>query len=216
MSIHTKSRGIPNIAQFLVAAIGALLLGALYIALPAQLTIGPNWLLLVLEAILLAPPLIWHFLVRHPLPYRVSRGLAVGLLIVVTMALVGSLALLINNLSTMSKGSILLRSAALLWSINVLVFALWYWEVDGGGPLRRHEIGHIATDFQFPQQINNNPGSWAPGFVDYLFLAFCSATALSPADTMPLTHRAKLLMMTEALISLLVLVLLVGRSVNII
>ena len=95
------------------------------------------------------------------------------------------------------------------------MFATWYWEIDGGGPRKRLIAGHQAADFQFPQQIGGNTSGWAPGFIDYLFLAFCSATALSPADTMPLARRAKLLMMGEALISLLILFLLVARAVNI-
>ena len=77
------------------------------------------------------------------------------------------------------------------------------------------QAGHEAADFQFPQQLGGNTSGWAPDFIDYLFLAFCSATALSPADTMPLTRAAKLLMMCEAIISLLIIVLLVARAVNI-
>ncbi len=103
----------------------------------------------------------------------------------------------------------------LLWSFNVLVFALWYWEVDGGGPLKRHLSGHQAADFMFPQQAKGNTSGWAPHFLDYLFLAFTGATALSPADTYPLTRTAKALMMIEAIISVTVIVILVGRGVNI-
>ena len=206
---------IPDAAQLLVATVGALLIGVLYLVLPGQLTVGPNWLLLVIEVVLLAVPIISAFFIRRLLPHRLARGLALGLLVVVTAALVGSLVLLINNLSFFHQGGLLLRPAALLWGINVLVFAVWYWEIDGGGRVSRHQAGHQAADFQFPQQIGGNTSGWAPGFIDYLFLAFCSATALSPADTMPLTRRAKLLMMIEALISLLIVILLVARAVNI-
>jgi uncharacterized membrane protein len=96
-----------------------------------------------------------------------------------------------------------------------LVFAIWYWEIDGNGPHARVLAKHQARDFRFPQQEEGNPTGWAPGFVDYVFLAFCSATALSPADTMPLTQRAKLMTMAEAILSLLIIVLLVARSINI-
>lgn len=106
-----------------------------------------------------------------------------------------------------------MRAGALLWLSNILIFAVWYWEIDGDGPLHRHQRGHPAIDFMFPQQATGKP--FAPGFVDYLFLAFCFATALSPADTAPLTARAKLLMMGEALVSIAIIVLLVARSVNI-
>jgi uncharacterized membrane protein len=209
------SEGIPDSAQLLVATVGALLIGVLYLVLPEQLTIGPSWLLLVIEAALLALPVISAFFLRRRLPHHLARGLAMGLLMVVTGALVGSLLLLVNNLSFFHQGGLLLRPAALLWGINVLVFAAWYWEIDGGGRVRRHEAGHQAADFLFPQQVGGNRSGWKAGFIDYLFLAFCSATALSPADTMPLTRRAKLLMMVEALISLLIVILLVARAVNI-
>jgi uncharacterized membrane protein len=206
---------IPDAVQIGVATIGALLIGVLYLVLPEGLTIGPGWLLLVIEGVLLAPLLIVGAILRRALPYRVARGLALGLLAVVTAALIGSVILLVNNLEGFRRAGQLLPSAALIWGINVLVFATWYWEIDGGGPRSRLLAGHEAADFQFPQQLGGNTSGWAPGFIDYLFLAFCSATALSPADTMPLTRRAKLLMMCEAIISLLIIVLLVARAVNI-
>ncbi len=110
---------------------------------------------------------------------------------------------------------ILLRSAALLWGFNILVFALWYWEIDGGGPYKRHLAGHQATDFMFPQQADGNKTGWVSHFFDYLFLAFTGATALSPADTYPLTPLAKALMMMEAVLSMTIIVLLAARAVNI-
>jgi uncharacterized membrane protein len=103
--------------------------------------------------------------------------------------------------------------AALLWFFNILVFALWYWELDGGGPWKRHLSGHQAADFLFPQQVSGN--SWVPHFLDYLFLAFTGATALSPADTFPLSRLAKTLMMIEAILSLTVVAVLAARAVNI-
>lgn len=206
---------IPDAVQIGVATVGALLIGVLYFVLPEGLTVGPGWLLLVIEGVLLAPLLIVGAFLRRTLPYRVARGLALGLLVVVTAALIGSVILLVNHLEGFRRAGQLLPSAALIWAINVLVFATWYWEIDGNGPRSRLQASHEAADFQFPQQVGGNRSGWAPGFIDYLFLAFCSATALSPADTMPLTRRAKLLMMCEAIISLLIIVLLVARAVNI-
>ncbi|HLY30848.1 MAG TPA: hypothetical protein VKQ36_07450, partial [Ktedonobacterales bacterium] len=168
------------------------------------------------EVILLSPPIIALFTERRVLPYRVARAQAIALLVVVTVAQVGSIALLVINLPHLPKGGELLRAAGLIWGLNVLVFSVWYWETDGGGPARRRRMGHRAADFQFPQQANGDPGRWKPGFIDYLFLAFCTATALSPADTVPLTRLAKGLMIIESLISMLSLVLLIGRSINII
>lgn len=206
---------MPDALQIGVATLGALLIGVLYLVLPEGLTVGPGWLLLVIEGVLLAPLLIVGAILRRALPYRVARGLALGLLVVVTAALIGSVILLIKNLEVFRRAGQLLPSATLIWGINVLVFATWYWEIDGGGPQSRLRAGHAAADFLFPQQVGGNSSGWAPGFIDYLFLAFCSATALSPADTQPLTRRAKALMMCEAIISLLIIVLLVARAVNI-
>jgi hypothetical protein len=207
----------PDTGQLMVAAVGALLVGVLYLALPDALSVGPSWLLLLVEAVLLAPILVETVILRRRrrLPYAVVRTLALALLGVLAVTLVGTVALLVGHISAFKNGGQLLAPAALLWGMNVLVFAFLYWELDGGGPRRRLRAGHEAADFLFPQQLGGNRTRWAPGFVDYLFLAFCFATALSPADTPPLTRRGKLLMMAEAVISLLVIVLLVARSVNI-
>lgn len=206
----------PDIPQLLVATAGALLVGVLYLVLPKLLILGPGWLLLVIEILLLAPSFIAIAFWGRRLPYRAARGLALALSAVLTLALVVSVLLLIVHLTSKSlAGPALLKSGAALWVCNVLVFAVWYWEIDGNGPHARVLARHQAQDFRFPQQEEGNPTSWAPGFVDYLFLAFCSATALSPADTMPLTQRAKLMTMAEAVLSLLIIVLLVARSINI-
>ncbi len=206
--------------QLLVGALGALLPGILYLILPARVVVvQPAWLLLAAEALLVAPPTIARVVIGSPLSYALARGLALALLAVVTAALVGSVALLVSAVVTKTvHGTNLLQSAGLIWILNILVFALWYWEVDDGGPLRRlrKRTTPQTPDILFPQQARHDGPPWKPGFVDYVFLAFCFSTALSPADSMPLTRRAKLLMMAQALISALVLVLLVSRSVNII
>ncbi|HKV84405.1 MAG TPA: hypothetical protein VJN88_07605 [Ktedonobacterales bacterium] len=204
----------PDVEQILVATVGALLIGVLYIVLPSALTLGPNWLLLVVEAILLAPPFVAGIVRRRHLPFRVARGLALSLTLLVTAGLVISVFEMVTHLSTL-KGATLLKTGATLYAINVLVFAVWYWEVDHGGPMKRLISKRIAVDFQFVQQVGGNPTRWLPGFIDYLFLAFCTSTALSPADTMPLTRRAKMLMMTQSIIALIVLAIIVGRSINI-
>ncbi|MBF6589656.1 MAG: hypothetical protein IVW57_03875 [Ktedonobacterales bacterium] len=215
MRVQQNADRRPDEAQLVIAAGGALLVGVLYYALPEGLSLGPRWLLLVLVLVLLLPPLVVVVGMRTVLPFRVARGLALVLMGVLAAAQVGSLALLVTHLPRFTRGGQLLGPAGVLWGINVLVFAVWYWEIDGGGPVKRQLKQHEAADFLFPQQLRDNKTHWAPGFVDYLHLAFCFATALSPADVVPLTHRAKLLMMAEALISLLIVVLLVARSVNI-
>jgi len=202
--------------QLLLATIAALLIGVAYLLLPPALRVGssvlPNWLLLAIDAVVLLPLLYAAYF--RPLPYTVGRLIRTAVQVVLTLALLSSVVLLALRVPGFEMGGgILLRSAALLWASNVLLFSVWYWEIDGAGPVVRHKRGHRAFDFLFPQQLSG--ASFAPGFVDYLFLAFCFATALSPADTAPLTHQAKLLMMAEATLSLVVLVLLIGRSVNI-
>ncbi|WP_376795622.1 hypothetical protein [Thermogemmatispora sp.] len=215
----SQVEGQSKIAPRWLALVAALVCGFLYAVLPPWLTLGPNWLPLALEGVIVAAVLLFRLLARPAWPphhlHRLQRQLAFGLLAIVTLALGSAVALLIFNLPRSTRADILLRAAALLWTSNILVFALWYWEVDGGGPLGRHRRGHRAADFLFPQQAGGNSGGWVPHFLDYLFLAFTTATAFSPTDTMPLTRRAKALMMLEALLSLLVLAILAARAVNI-
>ena len=199
---------VPSVA----ALIAILLTGLLYLVLPPNVIIGPNWLLLVVEGVFVVPLFI-DLLTAWELSHTARRILVLVPLGISTLALVAGVALFILTLPTDTHATNLLRSAALLWSFNILVFALWYWELDGGGPWKRHLSGHHAADFLFPQQADGK--SWAPQFLDYLFVAFTGATALSPADTYPLTRLAKALMMIEAVLSLTVIVILVARAVNI-
>ena len=144
-----------------------------------------------------------------------ARLLGLGLVGLVTV--VASVFLLISSsFSGQTPAPALLQDAALLWVINVVTFAVWYWEIDGGGPAQRRREGHVSQDFLFPQMNFDDKTSrtWSPGFLDYLFLAFNTSTAFSPTDTAVLSQRAKVLMMVQALFSLLILAMLVGRAVN--
>jgi uncharacterized membrane protein len=199
---------VPSVA----ALVAMLLTGLLYLALPPNVVIGPNWLLLVVEGVFVVPLFIDSLSVWN-LSHTARRLLVLVPLGISTLALVVGVVLFILTLPTDKHATNLLRSAALLWSFNILVFALWYWEIDGGGPWKRHLSRHHAADFLFPQQAHGT--SWAPYFFDYLFLAFTGATALSPADTNPLSRTAKTLMMLEAIISLALVGILVARAVNI-
>ena len=142
---------------------------------------------------------------------------------VVTAAMVGSLALLIRALPTRAETPVqLLCSAASLWVTTILVLALWYWRLDAGGPNRRDQrVGYPTGAFLFPQMVGPDtqgtaePQVWSPNFVDYLFLAFNTSTALSPTDVPVLSRWAKLLMMVQAMISLIVIVVLASRAINI-
>lgn len=193
--------------------------GGLYAALPAHLAILPRWLLLGIIVVLLVPTVLTNRRGHHALN-QVFGYLVNG---VITSALVGSLALLVRALPTHRvMPAELLVSATALWLTNILVFALWYWRLDAGGPnYRDRRAGHAEGAFLFPQMTREGTKAasgqplWSPNFIDYLFLAFNTSTALSPTDVPVLSRWAKLLMMLQALISLTVLVLLAARAVNI-
>jgi hypothetical protein len=201
--------------------VAMLAVGGLYSALPPSLLGGaPPWLLAAIVAALIAPILIFHHRGNH----FVGQLLGYVLNSIVTVAMIVSLVLLLVEVTqhTISP-SRLLRSAAALWVSNFLVFASWYWRLDGGGPHERAQtLGHTDGAFLFPQmtmqpdaKLAAGEHEWEPNFIDYLFLAFNTSTAFSPTDVPVLSRWAKLLMMIQALISLLVLALLAGRAVNI-
>jgi hypothetical protein len=202
------------------AVIALLAVGVINLALPSRLSLGPDWLIPTIVALLLLPALALHHFRR----YKHAMVLGFSALGVATVALVGSLTLLIQGLlrHNESPGE-LLRSATLLWSANVLVFASWYWRLDAGGPRQRDlRGGHTDGAFLFPQmtlpaEMREAMGEqdWRPGFVDYLFLAFNTSTAFSPTDVPVLSRWAKVLMMLQASISLATLALLAARAVNI-
>ena len=200
-------------------AVALLTVSGLYAALPAPLALIPPWYLLIIVLALLVPTRLAHYRGHHDLNQRL--GFVVNG--VVTAAMVGSLALLIRALPTRDETPTqLLCSAASLWVTNILVFALWYWRLDAGGPNRRDQrVGHPTGAFLFPQMVGQDTQAptesqtWSPNFVDYLFLAFNASTALSPTDVPVLSRWAKLLMMLQAMISLTVIVVLASRAINI-
>lgn len=188
------------------------------LALPKRLTIGPSWLLPSIEGVLLlglaiASP---HPRMRHS---SLRRGVAIGLIALVSAVNIVSLVLLIHYLLHGGKenGRSLIYSGVVLWATNVLLFGLWYWELDRGGPLERAEREDATPDFLFPQMSEPRwaPAGWMPGLVDYLYTSLTNATAFSPTDTMPLTPTAKWLMSAQCLTSLVTIGLVVARAVNI-
>ena len=206
---------LPDIEQVTVSTAGVLTIGVLYTILPDAVRIGPPWLLIAVELILIAPLILYHIILRRPLPSRLTRRLPLGLLLIVVLALVGALIRFIVLLPHYSRGPTLLLDGSILWIITVLVFATGYWEIDGGGPRNRSMAADWRQDFLFPQEQGRDPGEWEPGFIDYIFLAFCFSTAFSPANTVPLTHRAKLLVMAQAVMSLIIIGTIIARAVNI-
>lgn len=202
------------------AALALLAVGGLRFALPESLSVGPEWLLIAVVLVLIIP-LTWA---RYRGMDRLNQILGYVITSVVTVDMVWSLYLLIAALPSHKEAPPdLLRSAAVLWLINILVFASWYWRLDAGGP-RARELRGVHTDgaFLFPQmtldqQAKRQMGEqcWSPGFVDYLFLAFNTSTAFSPTDVPVLSRWAKVLMMVQALISFATVALLAARAVNI-
>lgn len=200
-------------AAVAVAAIIGLQLGLL-----ENLTLGPNWLLPALESGLL-------FLLLLAVPQRDTKGnrqrrlAVIALIAVINLANIYSLWFLVSDLLKGGKASgvELLLDALRLWLTNVIVFTLWYWELDGGGPVARLHKKRAHPDFLFTQMTAPQFAShtWRPVFTDYLFLSFTNASAFSPTDTLPLTPWAKILMMIQALTSLLTVALVAARAVNI-
>ena len=202
------------------AVLALLAIGGLRYTLPKSLSIGPDWLMLVLITLLLIPTIATRMRGQH----RMNQVLGYLLTAIVTLDMAWSLFRLIQELpSHKEPPQTLLLSAAALWVTNILVFASWYWRLDAGGP-RAREIRGVHTDgaFLFPQMTLDQASkkamgedTWNPGFVDYLFLAFNTSTAFSPTDSPVLSRWAKVLMMVQSLISFATVALLAARAVNI-
>jgi hypothetical protein len=198
-----------------------LAVGGLYAALPPSLMAGaPRWLVVAIVVVMLVPIFTLHRVGHHPMSHFLGYVLNSVVTLALILALYSLLAEVTEHQITPQR---LLSSAAALWVSNFLVFASWYWRLDGGGPHQRAQSpGHTDGAFLFPQMTMHTEAKiaagemeWEPHFVDYLFLAFNTSTAFSPTDVPVLSRWAKLLMMVQAMISLLVLALLAGRAVNI-
>lgn len=194
--------------------IGLALLVAVYASVSDPLRIGPRWLVPALMLGIMFALVLALRAGRHP----EARWLTLVMTGVATLAVEGSMAGLVSRLI---DGNVyapyLLRDAALLWIVNVLVFALWYWELDGGGPRTRHSQGYVPTDLAFPQIAlgRKYSSNWTPRFIDYLFVAFTASAAFSPTDTSILSVRAKLLLMIQAIGSIVILAIVAARAINI-
>lgn len=191
---------------------------ALQLLLPDRVTAGPTWLLPALEAALLlgmsmATP---RQLERE---HRLRRSVALGMTALVSVANIISLALLVQLLlhHGVKNGQELIVAGSLIWLTNVLIFGLWYWETDRGGPGKRAAGHDEPPDFLFPQMNDDqiDPVGWRPQLIDYLYVSLTNATAFSPTDTMPLTPTAKSIMSAQSLVSLVTIGLVVSRAVNI-
>jgi len=191
---------------------------ALQLLLPERVTAGPTWLVPSLEVVLLVGLAVStpRQLERE---HTLRRNSAMVITGVVSLANIYSLLLLANGLlhHATTNGRGLIFSGILIWLTNVLIFGLWYWELDRGGPGRRAAGHDLAPDLLFPQMTDDRiePVDWRPLLVDYLYVSLTNATAFSPTDTLPLSRTIKALMGLQSLVSLLTLGLVVARAVNI-
>jgi hypothetical protein len=193
---------------------GVITIGILLSFLPENLTIGPSWMV-PLIAISLLIPFGLAVLRSH---HKWTRFIAFSITSLVTLGLMSSVLFLVFTLfSHLAQAAVLFRDAAILWVTNVLVFSIWYWEIDQGGPAIRHINTMEPVDFLFPQFISDSKiwHNWKPGYLDYLFLAYNTNTAFSPTDTMVMSKRAKFLMMAQGSISLVIVAVLAARAINI-
>jgi hypothetical protein len=202
------------------ALLAFLAIGGIYLALPANLIIGPIWLLPSLIVVLLIPTVMSHRTGKRSL----NRALGIMINGITTIALIGSVVLLVRALPSHQESPLgLLRSGGLLWLTNVIVFALWYWRLDGGGPTLRQERKEFgSTSFLFPQmQIPHEERQqfecmrWRPRFVDYFFVSFTQSSTFGPTDAPLLARWAKIFAMVQIFISLSIVILLISRAVGV-
>jgi hypothetical protein len=190
----------------------------LYLFLPSKLSPGPDWPLPVAEAVLLAVLVIVS---RREGPGSKRRALAILIVLVAIVANGVALGLLVHYLLAggHARGTDLIGGGAVIWTTNLLLFTVLYWEIDRGGPLAA-KLGRAAMpDFLFMQMTDDGvkyvkPG-WRPNFVDYLYLSLTNQSAFSPTDTMPLTTRAKVLMGLQGTAALVTVGIIIARAVNI-
>lgn len=191
---------------------------ALYFAMPTPLLPGPGRVLPALEVALLAALIVAARARGRATP--LGRDLSVALLSLVTLANLVSLGLLIHYLLAggHARGADLIGGGVVIWITNLLLFAVWFWELDRGGPVRPGtERPKVMPDLLFAQMTAASyaPRNWQPRFGDYLYVSLTNQAAFSPTDTLPLTMRAKLLMGVQGVASLVTVGIVVARAVNI-
>ena len=186
--------------------------------LPAELVFQPQWIAPTIEVALLIGICIAS-------PRRIksnSRGVRTAGLVLAALMSIGNAHQAVRLIVGIVDGSDgfdasqLLLAGAGIWLTNIVVFALWYWELDRGGPAARANGVREHPDFLFPQMHReHSPREWEPSFFDYLYVAFTNATAFSPTDTLPLSLWAKMTMMAQAAISLMIGALVIARAIGI-
>jgi hypothetical protein len=211
------------------AAIAILTAMALYFLLPGPLILGPRAVVPVLELALLVP-LVLANPRRLTRESSVLRVLSICLVLLIALGNAVALVLLVDQLvnAHAKHGGALLVSAGQVWVTNMIVFALAFWELDRGGPVARNRAprGQLPpADFRFPQDEDHDAIDevairssgvldWRPAFLDYFYVSVTNSSAFSPTDTMPLSHRAKVLMATESVSAIVLSVIVIARGVS--
>jgi uncharacterized membrane protein len=201
------------IALAVVLAIG------LMVVLPSRIANHPRWglpglAILLLAALVIANP---RRIDRHSRGLRIASLLLIAVLSAANILSAARLVLDLARSEGIRSPTTLLLSGAAIWLTNVIVFALWYWEFDRGGPARRAAASHPHPDFLFPQMTSPDlcPADWEPRFVDYLYMSFTNATAFSPTDVMPMSRWSKLTMLLQSAVSLVTVALVIARAINV-
>jgi hypothetical protein len=194
----------------------------LQVAVPDKLVlVSPSWILPVAQGALLVVLVMAnpHRIDRQSTAMRSLSLVLGGLLTLANVWSVARLAIGITSGHLGQNAGQLLITGAVIWLTNVIVFGLWYWEFDRGGPVARaFNIGNRYPDFQFAQMVSPSemvPPNWEPAYLDYLYLAFTNASAFSPTDVMPMSRWAKVAMTVQSIISIVTVALVVSRAVNI-
>jgi hypothetical protein len=210
-----ESRWPPAIALIVYIALNI----AIRVWLPSQSSVRLPWLLPAIEGALLLA-IVWGDPARLARRTPWVRVIAVALVLVLVAAALWATALLVYDLikghGVSQQPTRLLASGGLVWLGNNLAFGMLYWLMDSGGPIKRSRSSTPPVDFAFTQHMSPElaPLGWRPFFLDYLHLGFTNATAFSPTDVMPLSHRAKYAMLVQATVALALFGLIVARSVN--
>jgi hypothetical protein len=188
-------------------------------AVPDRIRLLPAWTLYVVAIATIAPMVAVTLAPASALWPRVERAIVLAFVAAAAAVTVAGLANLVRTMvfDPGISGLRLLTSSIAVWVVNVLMFSLLYWQIDRGGPTARAGNVNIRPDWLFPEKgvPEEVPPNWRPSYIDYLFLGYCTATAFSPTETYPLTSRAKMVMMLESTISLLTIVVVAARAINI-
>ena len=211
-TIRDESRWPPALAILVVLLLLA--------AIPGHVHVLPVWVSYVAALAILTPMVVVAVTTGNILWLRIERTMIVLLAVVYVANTIAELADMIGLIALHPSGGnafSLLSTAAAIWAVNVLAFSLLYWQIDSGGPYARASKSGAKPDWVFPQPATPEdlPPDWRPLFLDYLYLGYNTATAFSPTDALPLTHRAKMFMMIESTISLLTSVIVLSRAINV-